>query len=122
MLNTQFPSALVGVGLLILLAATCLPSAPVVTAMAIIALGSTDVMVARFRGSVAALPILGLHGMTYALLYSLFVGARLHVPAAAPTHGLGGLTVFDLAASALPMAIALSRIFNCLRQSALPRQ
>jgi hypothetical protein len=122
MRNAQLPPVQIGIGLAILLASVFWPSAPVVTAIAIIALGSTDVMVARFRGSVAALPILVLHGMTYVLLYSLFVGARLHVPTAAPSTGVNNLSMLDLAVSAFPMAAVLSRIFNCLRKLDLSRQ
>lgn len=122
MRNSQFPPVLIGTGLAILIAATYWPSAPVVTAMAIIALGSTEVMVARVRNSVAAWPIVVLHGMTYVLLYSLFVGAQLHVPIAAPSSGVNNLSMLDLAVSAFPMAAALSRIFNRLRASVLSRQ
>jgi hypothetical protein len=122
MRNTQFSPVLIGIGLAILLAWAYWPNAPVVTAIAIIALGSTDVMIARFRGSVAALPIVVLHGMTYVLLYSLFVGARLHMPTAAPSSGLDRLSMLDLAVSTFPMTVALSRIFNCLRKLTLSRQ
>jgi hypothetical protein len=122
MRNTQFSPVLIGVGLAILLAAAYWPSAPAVTAMAIIALGATDAMVSRFRDSAAALPIMVLHGLTYVLLYSIFVGARLHVLAAATTTGVNGLSMLDLAASSFPMTVALSRIFSCLRRSTLSRE
>jgi hypothetical protein len=121
MRNTQFPPVLISIGLVILVAAAYWPSAPVVTAIAIIALGSTEVIVSRFRGSVAALPIIVLHGMTYVALYSLFVGARLHVPAVAPPLSVNNLSL-DLAASTFPMTVALNRIFNCLRPRALFRK
>src|SRR5215207_7888870 len=75
----------IAIGLLLMLSAAHLPGTPVVTAMAIIALGATDVMVLRFRGSTQALPVMVLHGMTYSLLYAQFVGVRLHVPAAVPS-------------------------------------
>jgi hypothetical protein len=122
MRNTQLPPALICIGLVILLAAAYSPSAPVVTAMAIIALGSTEVIVARFRNSTAALPVLVLHGITYLLLYSLFAGARLHLRTAASTSSLNALFMLDLAASAILMTVALSRIFNRLRTLALSRQ
>jgi hypothetical protein len=122
MRNTQLPPALICIGLVILLAAAYSPSAPVVTAMAIIALGSTEVIVARFRNSTAALPFLVLHGITYLLLYSLFAGARLHLRTAASTPSLNALFMLDLAASAILMTVALSRIFNRLRTLALSRQ
>ncbi len=102
MRNTQFGPVLIGIGLAILFAGAYWPSAPVVTAIAIIALGATDAMVSRFRDSVAALPIIVLHGMTYVLLYSLFVGARLHVPTAAPATCVSGLAILDLVAQRIP--------------------
>jgi hypothetical protein len=121
MRNSQFPAVLIGSGLAILLASAFWPGAPVVTAMAIIALGSTDVMVARYRSSVTAFPIVVLHGMAYVLLYSLFVGARLHLPTAAPSSGVNNLSMLDLAVSAFPMAVALSRFCNILRKLTLSR-
>jgi hypothetical protein len=112
----------IGLGLLILITFAWWPDAPVVTAIATIALGATDSMIARFRSSPAAIPIMVLHGMTYTLLYALFVGARLHVATpAALTPGVSGLAMLDLIASAFPMAIALKRISSCLWPSALSR-
>lgn len=96
-------------------------AAPIVTAMAIIALGATDALITRFRNSAAAFPVLALHGMTYLLLYALFIGARLHMPAAAPTPGVSTSAMLDVAASAFPMAVAIRRILSCLRQSLLSR-
>jgi hypothetical protein len=122
MRKTSFPPVLIGTGLAILLGSAFWQSAPVVTGMAIIALGSTDLMVARCRNSVTAFPILVLHGMTYVLLYSLFLSARLHLPTAALSSSVSNLSMLDLAVSAFPMALALSRIFNCLRAQALSRQ
>jgi hypothetical protein len=121
MRNTQLGPVLIGIGLAILFAAAYCPSAPVVTAMAIIALGATDVMASRFSASTAALPIMFLHGMTYLLFYALFVGARLHVPTSAPTPNVNIPALLDLAASAFPMTVAVSRIWSCLRQSLLSR-
>jgi hypothetical protein len=114
--------AYIGLGVAILIAAAWWPDAPVVTAMAIIALGATEVTVSRFRGSVAALPIVMLHGATYTLLYALFIGARLHGAGAASAAGITGFAAFDLAASFMPMAIALKHIASCLRQSIMPRR
>jgi hypothetical protein len=121
MRNTQLGPVLIGIGLAILLIAAYWPSAPVVTAMAIIALGATHVMTTRFSASTAALPIMVLHGLTYVLFYTLFVGSRLHVPTSAPAPSVSTLTLLDLAASALPMTVAVSRIWGCLRRSLLSR-
>lgn len=91
------------------------------TAMAIIALGATEVTVSRFRGSVAALPVVMLHGATYTLLYALFIGARLHGAEAASGTSVSGFAVFDLAASVMPMALALKCVSTYLRQSMVSR-
>jgi hypothetical protein len=111
----------IGLGLVILIAAAWWPDAPLVTAIAIIALGATDAMVSRFRGSTLTWPLMALHGTMYVMLYALFVGARLHVSATALTQGVGGLTVIDLVVSAFPMSIALKRIWSSLWQSTLSR-
>jgi hypothetical protein len=111
----------IGLGLVILIAAAWWPDAPLVTAIAIIALGATDAMVSRFRGSTMAWPIMALHGTIYMMLYVLFVGARIHVPATALTPGVGRLSMLDLIASAYPMSIALKRIWSSLWQSTLSR-
>lgn len=119
--NRAVAPTLIGVGLGLLIVAAWWPVAPVITAMAIVAFGTTDAMVSRFRDSAAALPIIVLHGMIYALLYALFVGARLHAPTAGPTPGLSSMAMLDLAASAFPMTVAISRILSCLGQSLLSR-
>jgi hypothetical protein len=111
----------IGLGLVILIAAAWWPDAPLVTAIAIIALGATDAMVSRFRGSTTAWPIMALHGTFYVMLYILFVGARIHASATALTPGVGRLSMLDLIASAYPMSIALKRIWSSLWQSTLSR-
>jgi len=111
----------IGLGLVILIAAAWWPDAPLVTAIAIIALGATDAMVSRFGGSKSAWPLMALHGTMYVMLYALFVGARLHASAAALTPGVCGLTMIDLVVSAFPMSIALKRIWSSLSQSTVSR-
>jgi hypothetical protein len=120
--NIQLGPCWIGIGLAILFAATWWPDAPVVTAMAIIALGATDVTLSRFCGSVAALPVVMLHAATYSLLYALFIGARLHGAGGAAGAGMSGFATFDLAASFVPMAIALKHVSSCLRQSIMSRR
>ena len=112
----------IGLGLIILIAAVWWPGAPLVTAIAIVALGATDTVAFRFRASTSAVPIIVLHGITYALLYALIVGARLHMPAAAPPASVSGFVILDLIASTFPMALALKRISSFLRQSTLSRR
>jgi hypothetical protein len=90
--------------------------------MAIIALGATELTVSRFQGSAAALPVVMLHGATYALLYSLFIGARLHDAAIASGAGISSFAAFDLTVSLVPVALALKCVSSCLRQSIMPRR
>ncbi len=108
--------AWIAVGLLLMIVAVVFPDAPIVTAVAIIALGVTEVTIARTPRSASTIPILILHALCYALLYALFAGSRLHQSLEAPTTTLSVFTTLDLALSLLPMAIALKRISSCLRQ------
>jgi hypothetical protein len=114
--------ALVGTGIATLFAAAWWPAAPVVTAMAVIALGATEITLSRYRGTTALLPVVILHGATYAALYGLFVGARLHAAGNSAMAGLNGFEAFDLALSLIPMAIAAQRATRCLRQSIPTKQ
>jgi hypothetical protein len=97
------------------------PNAPMVTAIALIALGTTEILVSRQQKSPSPLLLVLVHGATYAMLYALFIGARLYTPTAGPASSLTLLTILDLAMSTLPMAIAARRILTCLRASLLPR-
>lgn len=90
--------------------------------MAILSLGATNTTLDRFRGTPALVPIMLLHGVTYFGLYGLFIGTRLHAAAATSIAGPGLWTALDLAASLLPMAIALLRIASGLRQSFEPER
>lgn len=111
-------AASIAFGLSILILAAWIPSLPVITAMAILTLGATDATLARFRGTAALYPVMLLHAATYALLYALFIGATLHATnAAASTASLSRWVLFDLAASTLPMALAVQRIVGALRHS-----
>lgn len=102
--------------------AAWLPIVPVVTGMAMIALGSTELTLARFRDAAVFVPALLLHATTYALLYVLFVGAQVHTSRMAPLTSISDLAILDLAISIVPMAIVLKRISNSLWQSTLSRQ
>ena len=113
---------LIAVGLMMLFAAPWISAMPVVTAMAILALGATDATLARFRGAPAIVPVLLMHAATYIGLYSLFIGATLHAAAAASPAGLGLWAALDLAASSLPMAITLQHILSGLRQHLEPKR
>jgi hypothetical protein len=112
---------LIAVGLAMIVAAAWVPAMPVVTAMAILALGATDATLSRFRNTPAIVPILLMHAATYVGLYGLFIGATLHAAATASPGGLGIAAALDLAANSLPMAITLQRILSGLRQDLEPK-
>jgi hypothetical protein len=108
----------IAVGLAIMVAGVFFPIAPMVTAIALIALGATEVLMSRQHANTSAWPLIVLQSTTYALLYALFIGARLHTPAEGPGSSL---TLVDFAVSTLPMALALRRILACLRTATLSR-
>ena len=108
---------LIAIGLAVLILAAWIPALPVVTAMAILTLGATDATLARFHGTRALRPVILLHVATYATLFALFIGATLHAVGAASTASLSRWMLFDLAVSALPMAVAAQRIVGALRHS-----
>jgi hypothetical protein len=108
-------------GLALMIVVAFYPNAPVVTAVALIALGTTEVVVSRPSKWPSPLAIVLLHGTTYAMLYAIFIGARLYTPPNARASSLTLLTTLDLAASTLPMAIATRRMLAHFRASVLPR-
>ena len=110
----------IGAGLLLMLVGAVFPDGPIVTAIALIALGTTEVVVSRQAKSPASAGIVLLHSTTYAMLYVLFVGARLHTPGAT-SASLTPFTALDLAVSTIPMAIACRRVVACIRGSVLSR-
>jgi hypothetical protein len=113
---------LIGGGLAQMILAAWLPIVPVVTGIAMIALGSTELTLARFRDATVFVPALVLHATTYALLYALFVGAQIHTSQTAPLPRISDLATLDLVISIVPMAIAIRRISAALQQSFLSRQ
>jgi hypothetical protein len=117
--SNVFGPTWITIGLAIMIVGAFYPDAPMVTAIGFVALGATDVIVLRRHEPSSVLPTVLLHGITYALLYALFIGARLHSPASAAASPLTLLTALDLAASMLPMAIALRRLLACLRTATL---
>jgi hypothetical protein len=119
--SVQFGPLLIGTGLATLIAATWWPDALVLTAVAAIILGATQLTLARFRCAAALVPVLILHGAIYAGLYGVFVGAVLHGARLSSTSGLSGFAAIDLAVSIAPIAIALKQASSCLRQSTVSR-
>jgi hypothetical protein len=109
-------ASLIAVGLAFLIAGSWMPALPVVTAMAILALGATNATIARFSSSPSLVPVALLNAATYLALYGLFIGATLYAATAASTASVSAWTVLDLAASTLPMAAVLHRTMRALRQ------
>ncbi len=108
-------STLIAAGVGILLLAIGLPGVPLVTAMSLVALGTTDVTLTRFRGAPVLVPALLLHTIVYGGLYSMFIGATLHAVTESSAEGLGLPTMVDLIASTIPAAAALRNIVLGLR-------
>lgn len=108
---------LIAMGLSMLLASVMFPNFPAVTAMAIVTLGATQSTLARFRQSPALPTIMHFSAAVYLSLYVTFVCAVLYTPAAS-VSALGLLGALDLAASILPMAIALQTTGASLRPAA----
>lgn len=96
------------IGLAILSVAMRTPGAPVVAAMALVALGATGITLSRFRGTSTMVPMMVLHLSIYSGLYALFVGAVLDA-AARSGRGVGAVAASDVATGAGLLAIAVLR-------------
>lgn len=103
-------TALIAVGMTLLGMAMCWPKLPAITAMALVALGATEVTLSRYGGTRVAAVVVLLHAATYGGLYALFIGATLAAAATSPAGGIGTSTVLDLIFSTIPAAAALRRI------------
>ena len=104
--GSQWPTALIAVGLLVLLAAAWRPAVPAVTGMALVALGATATTLTRFRGIPALLPVTLVHLAVYGSLYALFVGAALHAADTRFGPRLEAITIGDVIVSLVPMLVA----------------
>jgi hypothetical protein len=112
-------SAFIAVGMTLLGLAMCWPNLPVITAVALVALGATEVTLARYGGTRMAAAVLLLHAATYGGLYALFIGATLAAAATSPAGGISVSTVLDLSFSTIPAAAALRRICACIASQLL---
>ena len=99
--------ALIAVGFAVLLASTWWTQAPVVTAMALVALGATSATTALRRTATTTSVVTAVHLFIYLNLYFLFVGAVCH--AATLAGGVTFLSGLDFGASVVPMAIMVRR-------------
>lgn len=102
---------LIAGGLIVLLAATLTPLAPIATGFACIALGATQATLARTQRSNRRTYILAVHMGVYANLYVLLLGAVCHAAAAGTAGGVAWLRGLDVSASLLPMALAIRTAF-----------
>jgi hypothetical protein len=106
---------LIFVGLAILLASAWWTVLPVVTAMALVALGATGAAMRRSQGSRSSFAVVAAHFFVYLNLYFLFAGAVCH--AAIQADGLTILIGLDLGLSVLPMAILVQRSVSAMGRS-----
>jgi len=111
-------STLIAAGLIVLLAASAWPTAPIITALALVAFGATQTTLARLRNNPHLLPLAFLHAATYAILYAIFIGATLHASSAATPSALPWHVVLDIVMSLVPMTMATKRISALLLQTA----
>ena len=99
----------IALGLAVLLASAYWPALPVMTGMALIALGATFAVVSRFRCSPVRRHLFAAHLFVYSTLYLLFVGAVLHAVMARPGNGLSLSQGLDLVLS-IVLIVAATRI------------
>jgi hypothetical protein len=108
---------LIAMGLAILFVAFCWPAAPVVSGMALIALGATLEVVARLGGASRFRPLVVVHAAIYGNLYLVFVGAVCHAALTGPRHGLSWEQGSDLLLSAVPMSVVARLAIRALAES-----
>jgi hypothetical protein len=96
----------IAAGIALLLAASCWPGLPVLTSVAMVALGASLAVVARFGHAGRFRPLIAVHAVVYANLYLVFVGAVCHAALTGPRHGLSWLQGVDLLVSVVLMVVA----------------
>jgi hypothetical protein len=115
-LNARWAPTLIAIGLAQLAAGIAWPTVPIVTALALVALGATLATIDRFRTSPVLPPVLLLHSAVYGSLYILFIGASFDAAMRADAP-MGWPSVVDLAVS-MPLAVAVAgTVFTALRDS-----
>ena len=115
------PAFLVSLGLTLLIASSFWARTPVITAIAIVTLGATDLTIQRFRRSTAYLGVIVLHAITYTGLYGTMVGARIHASASSPYPGMIAWLVADFTCSILPICLAARACLAALQESIVPK-
>lgn len=97
-----------------MLAALKWQGVPVVTAMALIALGASIATISRFQCAGRFRAAVGANLFIYTSLYLLFIGAICHAATSGSREGLDLLQSADLVISIAPMAIAVRLAFAVL--------
>jgi hypothetical protein len=92
-------------GLGLVLAHLSWPALPVLSGIALIALGSTNATL-RFGDRCRCRPIVAAHLIVYANLYLVFLGSMCHASTVGPRVGLNWWQAADVLLSIAPMAVA----------------
>jgi hypothetical protein len=106
-LRSKQGPTLIAVGLVMLLAAEYWSRIPVISGMALIAMGATVAIASRFRYSSALPALVTTQLFVYLILYMLFVGAVLNAVFAKSHGGMTLFQVVDLGLSIVPMTAAI---------------
>jgi hypothetical protein len=104
----------IGTGLAIQFLATWWAEAPVVTGMALVALGATISVIGRFERAATRPLFAAANLFVYLNLYLLFVAAVTHAAMNGPQDGLTFWQGLDFGASVLPMAAVIRVSFKTL--------
>jgi hypothetical protein len=112
---SHYGPRIIAVGVAILVFSAWSPAVPVVTGMALVALGATVATLARFRNSPNRAAFLLVHVCVYGSLYAMFIGALLHAAARWPDTLLRFLAIADVAMSIWPVALAVELLVAGLR-------
>jgi hypothetical protein len=107
--------ALVATGLAIQIAAPWWPTAPVLAAMTLVALGATVVLIERFRGAAGLPHLLVAHLIVYGSIYLLFAGAVWHANSTGVRSHRAASLWLDLAASAMLMGMTVRAALTAMR-------
>jgi hypothetical protein len=111
-------TAPIAIGLVVLIAAAYMPTLPVTSAMALVAVGATGALCSQFAKSQLASAAVVIHVFVYVSLYLVFVGAVIHSAMSAPSSDIHFfLMILDLGASALLMAITVGKAVETIYEA-----
>jgi hypothetical protein len=104
----------IAIGLALLVAAQRWPVMPVVSGMALVALGSTLALISRFGDAVRPRLLIAVHVVVYGNLYCVFLGAMCHEALTGPRLGLNWWHALDLLVSVAPLAVTARSTLSVL--------